>query len=208
MLLSQTTPPKQKKRRNNSTDDDDGDEVNKPSPVPPQHNQSDNDNVVTNLPAEECIGASSRYYTDLQYLEAVGVLHMSQPTKHRGVAPVQSDYSPTNTSDRDVRLRISYRIRHRDQSVQFALIQYEHVTKNPRARRNLLAEFIAIKEEGDDVAATAATAENNRPLLAIMEVTTTPSSGGDKINKSIGVGSTAGLKRKISTSTAWKRLRF
>lgn len=203
MLSSQVTPPKQEKttksirrtRRNddNSTDDDEDDDHDKKHPK-----LCDNDNKEVK---EECNSSisSSTYYSELQYLEAIGVLHMSQPTKHRGVATVQPDYSPTNTSDRDVRLRISYRLRHRDQSVQFALILYEHLTKNPRARRNLLAEFIAAKEEEEE--------DNAAPAVdQLLENQLTVATPADK-NKS--AGKSASIKRKVSTpSTAWKRLRF
>uniref|UniRef100_W8BJJ0 Uncharacterized protein n=1 Tax=Ceratitis capitata TaxID=7213 RepID=W8BJJ0_CERCA len=93
----------------------------------------------------------SKEYTPLKYISAIGVLRAkpllystgeSPPTPHR-----------TNDWDRPARLRISYRRNLTDQSLQIALVIYEHLTNNSAGmgqdataaaglrRRNLMAEF-------------------------------------------------------------------
>lgn len=102
-------------------------------------------------------------YSPLMYLEVKGTLRMLNRSKHRGVqhTPTTSNnlnctatnYTDLNSSnellttnlssywDRDTKLKISYRIRLLDKQIQFALIIYEHITRKPTTKRNLLSEF-------------------------------------------------------------------
>jgi hypothetical protein len=103
------------------------------------------------------------HYSDLKYLEAIGLLRIRRKKKHRGTIPElnqsmnqstevvnnnetspSSAFSMAGLSDcweRRTKLKISYRINELDKNVQFALILYEHLTKTTRTRRNLLMDF-------------------------------------------------------------------
>lgn len=95
------------------------------------------------------VDANPTTYSELKYLEAVGIMRTIKQPKHRGIsataggigaaASIHSSHDPHN--DRMTKIKMSYRIRKTDGDVQFALIVYEQVTRNPVTRRNLMAEF-------------------------------------------------------------------
>lgn len=106
-------------------------------------------------------------YSDLKYLQCNGKInHIRHPQKHRGIVNTNNSTTENTTEetatastsssslkvtsngwDRDVCLKISYRIRHSDSFVQFALIIYEPLMKNPRSQRNLLREFQKVSSD-------------------------------------------------------------
>lgn len=108
------------------------------------------------------------FYSELHYIESKGILRQMRPPKHRGVSttivstsnddgdlnnetssssnisimPTSSASITTNNPwDRPTKLKISYRIRLSDNHIQFALIIYDSITKNPNTNRNLSEEF-------------------------------------------------------------------
>jgi hypothetical protein len=106
------------------------------------------------------VPTAKSHYSDLKYLEAVGVLRQKHNKKHRGVIPElnvsmnqsaeasnANEMTPTtsqsNCWERKTRLKISYRINDTNGQVQFALIVYEHLTRSSRTRRNLMLDFQA-----------------------------------------------------------------
>lgn len=92
-------------------------------------------------------------YSDLQYIQSNGVLNQLRRIKHRGVTamnvssssfddtPQSSSSAAADLWDRPAYLKLSYRIRSTDNHIQFALIIYEAINRNPRSRRNLTDEF-------------------------------------------------------------------
>lgn len=83
-------------------------------------------------------------YSALQYIESIGILRKIMTPKHRGVSNIHGSL-PSGHQDRNAKLKISYRIRLLDGDVQFVLIIYEHLVKQRNSRRNLMAEFNAMK---------------------------------------------------------------
>lgn len=113
-------------------------------------------------------------YTNLFYIEVLGVLRQNHNTKHRGVQPTSLD-SPTASDqhwDRNVLLRISYRLCLDDNTPQFSLIVYDHQTRNPRTRRNLMAEFQA--SEVDEVEKTPVGVQHRSQSKSTVKSTPTP----------------------------------
>lgn len=84
-------------------------------------------------------------YSDLKYIESFGVLRMCRSKKSRNNHSVVGS-SDDRTSNRSIQLQISYRVNiNNDDDIQLALVVYEHVTKNPKIRRNLMGEFCVEK---------------------------------------------------------------
>lgn len=96
-------------------------------------------------------------YSDLMYFESVGFLRSQNKSKYHGISnaqtssgnnsssPVTSSSLPNDLTNmphmRKTKLKLSYRIRRHDNQLQIALIIYEHLSRNPASRRNLLQEF-------------------------------------------------------------------
>lgn len=135
--------------------------------IHPLENETELKRVKNDFVVEEI--KHENKYSELIYLEAVGMIRMMRKSKHRGVTSsnFQSGSSTTNdvTStdsalslpvgsnnywERSTRLKLSYRIRREDNDIQFALIIYEHVTKNPATRRNLMVEFKSTKSRSSE----------------------------------------------------------
>lgn len=87
-------------------------------------------------------------YSHLMYVESTGVLGRLNKMKHRGVktnsAAMLSPSSPV--LEKETTLKISYRIRLRDNQIYFGLIIYERITSNNNLRRNLFMDFNHIEE--------------------------------------------------------------
>lgn len=115
--------------------------------------------VETTSPKQRRFSSRHARFSRLFYIEAHGVLRQNRQTKHRGVhtpsvatclslrhdSPTSSCDAPDHW-DRDVLVRISYRLSLGDRQPQFALIVYDHQMRNPRTRRNLMDEFQASEE--------------------------------------------------------------
>lgn len=87
--------------------------------------------------------SSAEYrYSDLKYIETFGILRICQ-SKHRNNSVGSIDDRTSNQSlNRSIQLQISYRINTSNENdIQFALVVYQHFTKNPKIRRNLMNEF-------------------------------------------------------------------
>ncbi|XP_055371217.1 uncharacterized protein LOC129605460 [Condylostylus longicornis] len=100
-------------------------------------------------------------YSDLHYIESVGCLITSNRSKYPGVQPLpiggtnleignvkkseiktySYNISPRSHLEREVKLKISYRIRMDNNQIEFALIIYEYSVRKSSTRRNLLLEF-------------------------------------------------------------------
>lgn len=135
----------------------------------PMENETELKKVKNDFVVEEIKHEIENKYSELIYLEAVGMIRMMRKSKHRGVTSsnFQSGSSTTNDIqlsdsalslpvgsnnywERSTRLKLSYRIRREDNDIQFALIIYEHVTKNPATRRNLMVEFKSTKSRSSE----------------------------------------------------------
>lgn len=83
------------------------------------------------------------------YVESTGVLGRLNQTKHRGVTTVSDSISSPSSPvlEKETTLRISYRIRLRDNAIYFGLIIYERITSNNNLRRNLCLDFNGIAEQ-------------------------------------------------------------
>jgi hypothetical protein len=100
-------------------------------------------------------------YSDLMYLESVGTLRLIKRAKHRGVrqTQVQSDLEAAGTTsqmvpefdEKNTKLKISYRVGKHRQDIQFALIVFEQLTRNPATRRNLMSDFKHAVELEDNI---------------------------------------------------------
>lgn len=127
----------------------------------------------------------------LLYLKANGVLRLHRPTKHRGVLAPSTPSTSTSASgiwDREVQLLASYRLCLVDNTPQFALVVYEHRTRNPRTRRNLFVEFDTSSDEEDINQKTPAT-----PILSTADESSNRSSA---------------LKSSSAKKASLRRLRF
>lgn len=110
---------------------------------------------------------SQSEYSPLKYFESTGTLRSLIQTTHRGFGGLRTPLK-SNEWDRETRIRISYRIRLRDNHVQFALIIYEHLLESHRiSRRNLMNEFSLVADEdssvlmSDDDRSVSIVSENN-----------------------------------------------
>lgn len=114
-------------------------------------------------------------YSEIKYLETIGILRTIHQTKHRGIcnpngihgatsSPSSTSLStPTSTFDRTTKIKIAYRIRKTDGEIQYTLIIYEHVTQNPKIRRNLMQDFMDTIKKKDVV--TAASIKKRKQLI-------------------------------------------
>lgn len=88
-------------------------------------------------------------YSHLMYVESTGVLGRLNKSKHRGVT-TRSEAAPSPSSpvlEKETTLKISYRIRLRDNAIYFCLIIYERIASNNNLRRNLCLDFDVIEEQ-------------------------------------------------------------
>lgn len=135
----------------------------------PMEHETELKRVRNDFVVEEIKHEIENKYSELIYLEAVGMIRMMRKSKHRGVtssnfqsgSSTTNDISSTDSAlslpvgsnnywERSTRLKLSYRIRREDNDIQFALIIYEHVTKNPTTRRNLMVEFKSTKSRSSE----------------------------------------------------------
>ena len=154
------------------------------------------------------------HFSELKYIEAIGTVRMIRKKKHRGISSPNSSQiafdldadaicnEDMNLSssywDRNVRLQISYRINLSNNDVQFALIIYEHVTKNPRTRRNLMSEFSEVVDTNASI-----TGNTNAPNtdVIIKQTATVNKHKHQKTQISVTHAAT-------KAQTPFKRLRF
>lgn len=117
---------------------------------PATSSSADCSNVIscdTSRVISPAVGIPSTY-SELKYLEAIGIMRTIKQPKHRGISVAAGGSgaptiysSPDQHNDRMTKIKISYRVRKTDGDVQFALIVYEQVTRNPVTRRNLMTDF-------------------------------------------------------------------
>ncbi|XP_018798552.1 PREDICTED: uncharacterized protein LOC108974903 [Bactrocera latifrons] len=135
-------------------------------------------------------------YTPLKYIEATGKLR----AKPQNLTTTDAPPTPHQTSnwDRPVRLRLSYRRNLSDQSLQIALVIYEHLPNNNAEvnpdmqstmgmrRRNLMAQFneTALSESPQETSQDAPDIES----IAVTEVgTAVPLTDVDEESTAISV---------------------
>ncbi|XP_058445417.1 uncharacterized protein LOC131426580 [Malaya genurostris] len=137
-------------------------------------------------------------YSELQYLEAIGTVRMTNEQKHRGTRTTHhipregtsldssgQSSTPTRTTDRAekrTRLRISYRRHLRTNEVQFALIIYElESSRSATVRRNLFCN-----EQDSTVASAEQTSSPTRqPSQACTEPIPLPESPTEDVTEPI-----------------------
>lgn len=141
-----------------SSDEDDDDE---------HDDSSSNKRTKSSSPADE---SRSNAYSDLHYLEAIGMLRTANEPKHRGTrtthhipredssADSSGGSSATHTprrsgdfSEKRTKLKASYRTHLQTGEVQFALIIYEHIsTRSTTVRRNLFCEELHAPADSEE----------------------------------------------------------
>lgn len=122
-------------------------------PFPDSDDDEDGDNFVDSAPSAN----RQSTYSELQYLESVGIVRTANEPKHRGIRTTHhiprddppsapdsagtAEVLPTSSGEKRTKLKLSYRTHLRSQEVQFALIIYEHISsRSTVVRRNLFSE--------------------------------------------------------------------
>lgn len=197
--------------------------------------------------------ASSVQYSELRYLEAHGSVRQHHSNRKQAADDACADVEAasgriSSTSplpyatdacghwERDVRLRISWRTRlepsaaDAETAVQFALIVYEHRTRNPRTRRNLMSDFGSTAEpepqqlsaehtppnrNADDQPKQPNGTKEREPVTDAPKASARSASGlkrtavtAAKRNPSDGGVSRRGSSSSVPFRTSLKRLRF
>ena len=119
-------------------------------------------------------------FSELHYLEATGTVGINRPS-------ISSDES----EKRDCKMSVSYRIHKHDPCViQIALIVYKSNSKNPKTRRNLMAEFETKTNESMSSRSTnlpsssrCRTVAKLQPREEVAEVATEPAKNSKAVKR-------------------------
>ncbi|KAJ6639120.1 hypothetical protein Bhyg_11859 [Pseudolycoriella hygida] len=122
------------------------------NPSPNKRNKNNGGKEIeqlTGLSAESDVpkNIESLDVNEVKYIEAVGTVRKLRKLKHRGIDSTSREIriyeSPTRThwDIGNTKLQISYRENVNQSDLQFVLVIYQHIDKNPRCKRDLMAEF-------------------------------------------------------------------